>query len=103
MVEPGITLVDAAPNSKELMKRKFMAAGLQAPPSRKRLGKRPAITAGVRDPPRDGTGNLTPSNCKGRVNLAPNITFEKTGAASGIVHGDNGIGQYVCNKGSTYD
>ena len=36
------------------------------------------------------------------MNLAPNITFEKTGAASGIVHGDNGMGQYVCNEGLDY-
>ncbi|MBP2097549.1 ureidoglycolate dehydrogenase [Enterococcus rivorum] len=36
---------------------------------------------------------------KGGVTLDPKIEFEKTGPSSGIVHGDNGVGQYVALKG----
>ncbi len=39
---------------------------------------------------------------KGGVNLDPQITFEKTGPSTGIVHGENGVGQYVALKGLTY-
>ncbi|MCQ9209319.1 ureidoglycolate dehydrogenase [Granulicatella seriolae] len=39
---------------------------------------------------------------KGGVNLDPKITFEKTGPSSGIVHGENGVGQFVALKGLDY-
>lgn len=39
---------------------------------------------------------------KGGVTLNPEITFEKTGPSTGIVHGDNGMGQYVCNQALNY-
>lgn len=39
---------------------------------------------------------------KGGVTLDPKIEFEKTGPSSGIVHGDNGVGQYVALKGLDY-
>ncbi|MCY8213992.1 ureidoglycolate dehydrogenase [Bacillus haynesii] len=32
---------------------------------------------------------------KGGYNLKPNLSFEKTGPASGIYHGDNALGHYV--------
>lgn len=32
---------------------------------------------------------------KGGINLDPTITFEKTGPSTGIVHGDNGMGQVI--------
>ncbi|MCM0837213.1 Ldh family oxidoreductase, partial [Klebsiella pneumoniae] len=35
---------------------------------------------------------------KGGITLAPKLSFEKTGPATGIFHGDNGMGQYVCNE-----
>lgn len=34
---------------------------------------------------------------KGGVTLDPQVKFEKTGLSSAIFHGDNGIGQYICN------
>lgn len=34
---------------------------------------------------------------KGGVNVKPNLSFEKTGPASGIYHGDNAQGHYVAN------
>lgn len=34
---------------------------------------------------------------KGGINLTPDISFEKTGSASGIFHGDNAQGHYVAN------
>ncbi len=39
---------------------------------------------------------------KGGITLDPEITFEKTGASTGIVHGDNGVGQYVALRGLEY-
>lgn len=39
---------------------------------------------------------------KGGVTLNPNITFEETGPSSGIVHGENGVGQYVADKALDY-
>lgn len=39
---------------------------------------------------------------KGGVTLNPEITFEKKGPSTGIVHGDNGMGQYVCNEALNY-
>lgn len=39
---------------------------------------------------------------KGGTTLHPNITFEKTGPSTGIVHGDNGMGHYVCNEALKY-
>lgn len=35
---------------------------------------------------------------KGGVTLDPQIRFEKTGPSTAILHGDNGVGQYVANK-----
>lgn len=39
---------------------------------------------------------------KGGVTLAPQIKFEQTGPATAIVHGDNGLGQYVCAQALEY-
>ncbi|MEO1772414.1 ureidoglycolate dehydrogenase [Candidatus Enterococcus ferrettii] len=39
---------------------------------------------------------------KGGVTIDPEITFEKTGESTGIVHGDNGVGQYVALRGLDY-
>ncbi|MDT2598163.1 ureidoglycolate dehydrogenase [Enterococcus hulanensis] len=39
---------------------------------------------------------------KGGVTLDPQITFERTGASTGIVHGDNGVGQYVALRALEY-
>lgn len=39
---------------------------------------------------------------KGGVNLEPEITFEKNGSSTGIVHGENGVGQFVALKGLDY-
>ncbi|GCF95271.1 ureidoglycolate dehydrogenase [Enterococcus florum] len=35
---------------------------------------------------------------KGGVTLTPQLALEQTGPATGIFHGDNGIGQYVCDE-----
>lgn len=35
---------------------------------------------------------------KGGVNTNPDLSFEKTGASTGIFHGDNAQGHYVANK-----
>lgn len=98
MAEPGITLVDAA-ELKELMKKKFMAAGLpEAPAEETAKHLTYADACGIHSHGTVRVAYYAERIAKGGVNLAPNITFEKTGAASGIVHGDNGMGQYVCNK-----
>ncbi|MGM0341311.1 ureidoglycolate dehydrogenase [Enterococcus sp. AZ007] len=39
---------------------------------------------------------------KGGVTTDPQITFERTGASTGIVHGDNGVGQYVALRALEY-
>lgn len=39
---------------------------------------------------------------KGGVTLEPKITFEKTGPSTGIVHGENGVGQFVALKSLEY-
>lgn len=39
---------------------------------------------------------------KGGITLDPDITFEKTGPSTGIVHGDNGVGHYVALQGLEY-
>ncbi|MGO3608324.1 MAG: ureidoglycolate dehydrogenase [Enterococcus sp.] len=39
---------------------------------------------------------------KGGVTLDPKITFERTGASTGIVHGDNGVGQFVALQALEY-
>ncbi|MEI5993143.1 ureidoglycolate dehydrogenase [Candidatus Enterococcus mansonii] len=39
---------------------------------------------------------------KGGVTLDPKIEFEETGPSSGIVHGKNGAGQFVADKGLDY-
>ncbi|MCT3439140.1 ureidoglycolate dehydrogenase [Limosilactobacillus fermentum] len=102
MAEPGITLVDAA-ELKELMKKKFMAAGLpEAPAEETAKHLTYADACGIHSHGTVRVAYYAERIAKGGVNLAPNITFEKTGAASGIVHGDNGMGQYVCNKGLDY-
>lgn len=39
---------------------------------------------------------------KGGVTIDPQISFERTGASTGIVHGDNGVGQYVALQALEY-
>lgn len=39
---------------------------------------------------------------KGGTTLDPQIHFEKTGPSTGIVHGDNGMGHFVCNQALKY-
>lgn len=39
---------------------------------------------------------------KGGITLDPKLHFEKTGPSTGIFHGDNGMGQYVCNEALKY-
>lgn len=93
MVEPGITLVDAA-ELKELMKNKFMAAGLKeahAEETARHLTY--ADACGIHSHGTVRVAYYAERIAKGGVNLDPQIRFEKTGEASGIVHGDNGMGQ----------
>lgn len=102
MVEPGITLVDAA-ELKELMKNKFMAAGLKeahAEETARHLTY--ADACGIHSHGTVRVAYYAERIAKGGVNLDPQIRFEKTGEASGIVHGDNGMGQYVCNEALDY-
>ncbi|MGI6580402.1 MAG: ureidoglycolate dehydrogenase [Saccharofermentanales bacterium] len=39
---------------------------------------------------------------KGGVTASPDLKFEKTGASTGILHGDNGQGHYVANEALPY-
>lgn len=102
MVEPGITLVDAA-ELKRINEKEVHGRGLTGSTSR---GNGQALNPRrrVRDPlPRTVRVAYYAEQriAKGGVNLAPNITFEKTGAASGIVHGDNGLDNTSAIRGST--
>lgn len=35
---------------------------------------------------------------KGGITIDPELSFEKTGPSTAIFHGDNGVGQFVCNE-----
>lgn len=102
MSNTGITLVDAV-ELQELMKQKFIAAGLKeehAEETARHLTY--ADACGIHSHGTVRVAYYAERIAKGGVNLDPNVTFEKTGAASGIVHCDNGMGQYVCNEALNY-
>lgn len=98
----GITLVDAQ-ELQDLMMNKFIAAGLKkehAEETARHLTY--ADACGIHSHGTVRVAYYAERIAKGGVNLDPKITFEKTGTSTGIVHGDNGMGQYVCNRGLDY-
>lgn len=102
MSDSGITLVEAS-ELQDLMKNKFMAAGLKeehAEETARHLTY--ADACGMHSHGTVRVAYYAERIAKGGVNLDPNITFEKTGSSSGVVHGDNGMGQYVCNEALKY-
>lgn len=98
----GITLVDAQ-ELQDLMMNKFIAAGLKkehAEETARHLTY--ADACGIHSHGTVRVAYYAERIAKGGVNLDPQITFEKTGTSTGVVHGDNGMGQYVCNRGLDY-
>ena len=83
----------------ELMKKKLIAAGLPqeaASETAKHLAI--ADATGVHSHGAVRMDYYAERIAKGGITLAPKLSFEKTGPATGIFHGDNGMGQYVCNE-----
>lgn len=102
MSDEGITLVDSA-ELQELMKQKFIAAGLKeshAEETARHLTY--ADACGIHSHGTVRVAYYAERIAKGGVNLNPKVTFEKTGVSTGIVHCDNGMGQFVCNKALDY-
>lgn len=102
MSNPEITVVDAV-ELQDLMKQKFMAAGLKeehAEETARHLTY--ADACGIHSHGTVRVAYYAERIAKGGVNLSPKITFEKTGISTGVVHCDNGMGQYVCNKTLDY-
>jgi len=102
MSDSGITLVDAQ-ELQDLMMNKFIAAGLpkeHAEETARHLTY--ADACGIHSHGTVRVAYYAERIAKGGVNLNPNIQFEKTGTSTGVVHCDNGMGQYVCNEALTY-
>ena len=80
----------------ELMKKKLIAAGLPQEAASETFSycrcNRCPFPGAVR------MDYYAERIAKGGITLAPKLSFEKTGPATGIFHGDNGMGQYVCNE-----
>ncbi len=98
----GTTLVDAA-ELQELMKRKFMKAGLKeahAEETARHLTY--ADACGIHSHGTVRVAYYAERIAKGGVNLDPNIVFKPTSDSTGVVDCDNGMGQYVCNVALDY-
>lgn len=82
-----------------LMEKKLIAAGLPAVAA-KETAKHLAIAdaTGVHSHGAVRMDYYAERIAKGGITLEPHLSFEKTGPATGIFHGDNGMGQYVCNE-----
>lgn len=102
MSETEITVVQPE-KLHELIKNKLMRAGLQenhAEETAKHLVF--ADASGIHSHGAVRVDYYAERISKGGTTLAPEITFEKTGPSTGIVHCDNGMGQYVCNEALKY-
>ncbi|MHC5247254.1 ureidoglycolate dehydrogenase [Enterococcus sp. LJL90] len=93
----------AAADLHRLIKNKLLAAGLQdeqAEETAKHLVF--ADACGIHSHGAVRVDYYAERIAKGGVTIDPKITFEKTGPSTGIVHGDNGVGQYVCDEALKY-
>ncbi|MGP3639063.1 ureidoglycolate dehydrogenase [Lentilactobacillus hilgardii] len=102
MQEVGTTLVDAT-ELQDLMKQKLMKAGLKeehAEETARHLTY--ADACGIHSHGTVRMAYYAERVAKGGVNRDPQISFEETSASTGIVHCDNGMGQYVCNIALDY-
>jgi len=82
-----------------LMKKKLLAAGLpEAAASETAAHLTFADACGIHSHGAVRMDYYAERLVKGGITLEPNMSFEKTGAATGIFHGDNGMGHYVCNE-----
>lgn len=82
----------------KLMKDKFLAAGLpedQAEETANHLTY--ANLIGVHSHGAVRVEYYAERIAKGGINTSPNVHFEQTGDSTGIFHGDNAQGHYVCN------
>lgn len=97
-------IVTVEPNKLlQLIKEKLMAAGLKeahAQETAKHLVF--ADACGIHSHGAVRVDYYAERIAKGGVTIEPEIVFEKTGASTGIVHGDNGVGQYVCDEALKY-
>ncbi|VTS50092.1 ureidoglycolate dehydrogenase [Enterococcus casseliflavus] len=82
-----------------LMKKKLLAAGLpEAAASETAAHLTFADACGIHSHGAVRMDYYAERLVKGGITLEPNMSFEKTSAATGIFHGDNGMGHYVCNE-----
>ena len=82
-----------------LMKKKLLAAGLpEAAANETAAHLTFADACGIHSHGAVRMDYYAECLVKGGITLEPNMSFEKTGAATGIFHGDNGMGHYVCNE-----
>ncbi|KAF1299227.1 ureidoglycolate dehydrogenase [Enterococcus sp. JM4C] len=96
--ETAIVTVEAG-KLHQLIKEKLMAAGLHeahAEETAKHLVY--ADACGIHSHGAVRVDYYAERIAKGGVTIDPEIVFEKTGASTGLVHGDNGVGQYVCDE-----